>query len=93
MKTEKRAEMRKMVDNPGSDWKRYGSVIDEEPSVLYWHGDRELQICYEDMDGNAKTCRARYNHPEFGGVPYFVATDGQAKGNRMMNVFAYKELD
>lgn len=89
MTAEKKAEMRKLIDNPVSDWKRYG-IIDEEPSVLYWHGDKELEVCYEDMDGNAKVCRAVYEHPCCG-VPRFIAMSGLVRGTIVKNVFAYRE--
>ena len=89
---EMKAEMRKLIDNPENNWQRYGSVIDDEPSVIYWHGDRELEIAYQDMDGYPVICRAIYNHPTFSS-PYFKAISGPAKGNHMSCVFAFREVE
>lgn len=89
MTKEKRVEMRKLIDNPISGWHRYG-IIDDEPNVLHWN--KELEIAYEDMDGEPKKCDAIYVH-EFASTPYFQATTGQAKGLKISNVFAYRYID
>lgn len=86
MNSENKAEMRKLIDNPVSGWNRYG-IIDEAPDVLHWN--KEMEVLYEDMDGNPIKCKAIYVH-EFAKEPYFEATTGAAKTLRLMNVFAYR---
>ena len=69
-------------------WNRYG-LIDPIPSPLVWN--KEVEILYEDMDGKPCQCRAIYQHIPFG-VDFFLATNGDAKGNRMSNVFAWRSI-
>ena len=68
------------------NWNRVG-IIEPEP-ILFW--DKEVSIIYENMDGQPCMCKALVKHEN--GNTYFRATNGDAKGNRMCGVIAYKEI-
>ena len=70
-----------------SGWHRYG-IIDEPPSILDY--DKEFEIIYENMDGEACFCSAIYRETNVMGRREFFATDGSAKGLQMMYVVAYR---
>lgn len=86
MTEDNKAKMRELIEKEG--WKRYGQ-IEPKPSVLLWN--KEVEILYEDMDGQPCKCRAIYVHESLK-PNYFRAIDGDAKGNRMRGVFAYREV-
>ena len=89
MTSNEKALIRDKIEREG--WNRYG-IIDDEPSVLYWHGDKELEIMYEDMDGRPCFGRAVYIHETFG-MPHFVGASGAIMNANMRNVFAWREVE
>lgn len=70
------------------NWNKLG-IIEESPSCLLWN--KEVELMYEDMDGQPCTCKAIYVHESFSPY-YFKATSGMAKGNRMSGCIAYREI-
>ncbi|MDF2950512.1 MAG: hypothetical protein K0S18_95 [Anaerocolumna sp.] len=70
------------------NWNKLG-IIEPNVSPLVWN--KEVELMYEDMDGQPCRCNAIYVHNSFGS-DYFQATNGMAKGNRMSSCIAYREL-
>lgn len=68
-------------------WVVVDGTLGEEISPLVW--DKEVEIIYQDMDGQPCKCNAMCEKPNFNNA-YFRATDGMAKGNRMSAVIAYR---
>lgn len=68
-------------------WNKLG-IIEECPSPLLWN--KEVELMYEDMDGQPCICNAIYEHDSWHNC--FVAINGVAKGNRMSNCIAYREV-
>lgn len=77
---------RDLIEKEG--WSKLG-IIEENPSPLLWN--KEVELIYEDMDGQPCKCSAIYEHDSFGHT-CFRATNGAAKGNRMSACIAYKEI-
>ena len=86
MTEENKRRCREEIEKGG--WHKLG-IIEPDPSPLLW--DKEVEIIYEDMDGQPCKCNAIYVYDAFSSN-YFRATDGAAKGNRMCGVVAYREL-
>lgn len=76
---------REKIKNEG--WHRLG-IIDDDPSSLLW--GKNVMLMYENMDGDPCVCTATYIRDDWS--KYFRAVDGPAKGNRMANLIAYKEI-
>lgn len=86
MTSENKRLCRDLIEKEG--WNKLG-IIEENPSALLWN--KEVELMYEDMDGQPCRCNAIYVHKEFG-QKYFQATNGCAKGNRMSSCIAYREI-
>lgn len=84
MTSENKKKMRELIEKEG--WNKVGQ-IEENPSALLW--DKEVEILYEDMDGQPCKCNAILVHQSFNS-DYFRAINGAASGNRMCGVFAYR---
>ena len=83
---------RRVKDEIAKDkkWVIVDGILGEEVCALYW--DKEVEIIYQDMDGQPCKCNAIYHFKNFGNS-YFEATNGMAKGNRMCGVIAYRPLE
>lgn len=63
--------------------------LEKKISALVWN--KEVEIIYQDMDGQPCKCNAICEKPNFNNA-YFRATDGMAKGNKMCDVIAYRPI-
>lgn len=72
------------------NWVIVDGILGENISALVW--DKKVEIIYMDMDGNPCTCEALCYPPKFTHDAYFRATNGEAEGNKMCNVIAYRPL-
>lgn len=85
MTEELKEKCRELIENEG--WHRIG-IIDPNPSPLLWN--KNVKLMYENMDGRPCVCTALYYHDERRN--YFEAVSGPAKGNKMCNLIAFKEI-
>lgn len=89
MTDQDKARCREEISKGG--WHKVGQ-IEPEPSIMLWNTDKEVRIIYENMDGKPCMCNAVVVHSSCG-FTYFKATNGDAKGNKMSGVIAYREID
>ena len=85
MNSENKRRCREEIEK--RNWNKLG-IVEEDPSPLLWN--KEVELMYEDMDGQPCMCNAIYEHDSFRSC--FRAIDGAAKGNRMSGCIAYREI-
>lgn len=76
MTDERKKKIRKIVERDG--WTIIWACAPMPCAVL----DEEVELMYEDMDGNACVCEARYTREHDWGAPRFIrCSDGARMGN------------
>ena len=86
MTDEKKKICRRIIEEEG--WHKLG-IIEDEVDVLYWN--KEIELLYEDMDGEPCRCIAVYEcHPAQ--PEYFRGVSGCVRNARMGNVIAWRPL-